>query len=132
MKTSTIRNAMITIAVVSVFSLTGCVSTSTPEPSPTVIGSMNQVIAPVTVNVEDLQGALVELDKGNTINIVVKDSTVASWKAEIKNSKIAEFTSGSDEDDLFLNPSLKGLEKGTTEVKLYNDVNDVTFTVQVN
>lgn len=130
MRNQTLYIAAISTSILATLALTGC--SSTPTETPNTVGVMNQqVIAPITVNLSDIQNADIEVTSGNTINLNVQDGTETGWKADIKDNKIVEYTPGTDKDGVTTNPSLKALNKGTTKVKIYNDVNDVTFTVIV-
>lgn len=130
MKTSVFHTALtVGVAITAALSLTGCTTTTTNQPETT--GVMNEVVAPVTVNIADMQNGEVEVDAGNVVSVNVGMSEVSSWKAKISDETIVEFTPGAELDTYNTNPSFKGLKKGSTEVTMFNDVNDVTFTITV-
>ncbi|GAA1932383.1 hypothetical protein GCM10009775_25510 [Microbacterium aoyamense] len=111
------------VAVLAVaFALTACTSAGTP------------VIAPVTMDVNDLQGATVDLKVGQVLNINTGSLAVTSYSGEVEDTSIAEFVKGSDTQDAQFNPGVKGLAEGSTKVVLSNSdggIEDVTFTVDV-
>lgn len=130
MKTSVFHTALtVGVAITAALSLSGCTNTTTTKPETT--GVMNEVVAPVTVNIADMQNGEVEVDAGNVVSVNVGMSEVSSWKAKISDETIVEFTPGAELDTYNTNPSFKGLKKGSTEVTMFNDVNDVTFTITV-
>lgn len=130
MKNSAFYTALTTsVALTASLMLTGCTTTTQTEPENT--GVMNEVIAPVTVNIADMQNGEVEVDVNNIVSVNVGMSQVSSWKAKISDETIVEFTPGAELDTYNTNPSFKGLKTGSTEVTMFNDVNDVTFTITV-
>ena len=91
--------------------------------------SDGDVIAPVTMEVDDLQNATVDLVVGDT-----GDVPVDSYAGEIADTSVAEFTPGRVEDDATFNPGVTGLSAGSTEVLMSNVDNGdeaITFTVVV-
>lgn len=130
MKNSVFHTAFTSsVVLATALLLTGCTSNTSTEPEAT--GVMNEVIAPVTVNIADMQNGEVEVDAGNIVSVNVGMSQVSSWKAKISDEAIVEFTPGAELDTYNTNPSFKGLKPGSTEVTMFNDVNDVTFTITV-
>jgi len=104
-------------------SLSACAQ-STPTP----------VIAPVTMDVNDLQGATVDLVVGQVLNINTGDLAVDSYSGEVADSAVAEFVAGREDDGATFNPGVKALAEGSTQVELSNSdggIQDVTFTVDV-
>ncbi|WP_194408734.1 hypothetical protein [Microbacterium cremeum] len=93
------------------------------------------VIAPVTRDAGSLQGATVELEVGQVLNIDTGDLAVDSYRGEVADPSIARFTPGREEDGATFNPGVEGLAEGRTEVVLSNSgggIQDVTFTVEVS
>ena len=92
------------------------------------------VIAPVTMDAGDLQGATVELVVGQVLNINTGDLAVDSYSGEVADTAVAEFVKGYEEGGATYNPGVKALAEGSTEVVLSNSdggIQDLTFTVEV-
>jgi len=92
------------------------------------------VIAPVTVDANDLQGATVDLVVGQVLNINTGDLAVDSYSGEVADPSIAEFVKGYEQGGATFNPGVKALAEGSTEVVMSNSVGgiqDLTFTVEV-
>ncbi|MET2012808.1 hypothetical protein ABXJ56_14795 [Microbacterium chocolatum] len=111
---------------VGLFSLAACASQD-PAPTP--------VIAPVTVDVGDLQGETVDLVVGQVLNINTGDLAVDSYSGEVSDTAVAEFTAGREEGGTVFNPGVTALAEGSTTVVLENSdggIEPVTFTVDVS
>ena len=111
--------------------------TGTPSPTPTASPSTPPppVIAPVTVDVGDLQGTTVELVVGQSLNITTGDLAVDSYSAEVDDPTVAEFVPGRVDGSASFNPGVTALAPGSTEVVLSNTdggIQDVTFSVSVS
>lgn len=92
------------------------------------------VIAPVTRDVGSLQGATVQLEVGQVLNINTGDLAVDSYRGEVDDPSVARFVPGREEDGATFNPGVEGLAEGETTVVLSNTdggIQDVTFTVEV-
>lgn len=93
------------------------------------------VIAPVTENVNDLQGATVELVVGQVLDIDTGSLAVDSYRGAVEDPAVAEFVAGRDEGGATYNPGVEALAPGSTTVVLSNSdggIQDVTFTVEVS
>ena len=93
------------------------------------------VIAPVTVDANDLQGGTVELVVGQVLNINTGDLAVDSYSGEVADPSVAEFVKGYEQDGTTYNPGVKAIAEGSTEVVLSNSdggIQDLTFTVDVS
>jgi hypothetical protein len=93
------------------------------------------VIAPVTMDVGDLQGTTVELVVGQALNITTGDLAVDSYTGEIDDPTVAEFVPGREDGSATYNPGVLALAPGSTEVVLSNTdggIQDVTFSVSVS
>jgi hypothetical protein len=109
------------IVVSAVFSLSAC-SPTTP------------VIAPVTVEANDLQGTNVDLVVGQVLNINTGDLAVDSYTAEIADGAILEFTQGREDGSAVFNPGFTAKAVGETEVTMTNEqggIQPLEFTVTV-
>ena len=92
------------------------------------------VVAPVTVNVNDLQGATVEVALNQVINIDTGDLAVDSYTAEIADGSVVEFVQGKEDGGATFNPGLKPLKVGETAVTMTNEqggIQPLEFTVKV-
>lgn len=91
------------------------------------------VVAPVIVDLNEVDGTTVEVAVGNTIDLTGDDETYADWGADIADESIVAFTPGKDDGSARFNPGLDALAVGETEVSLDNTATDatVTFTVKV-
>lgn len=92
------------------------------------------VIAPVTMDANDLQGATVDLVVGQVLNINTGSLAVDSYSGEVADPSVAEFVEGYEEDGTTYNPGVKALADGSTTVVMSNStggIQDLTFTVEV-
>lgn len=116
--------AFVAAAVVATFALSGC------SPS----GGDDEVIAPVIMSAEELQGASVELRVGQGLDITTGDLAPDSYSAEIADTAVASFSAGGERDGATFNPGIMGESAGETEVTLTNEqggIQPVEFTVTV-
>lgn len=93
------------------------------------------VIAPVTMDANDLQGATVDLVVGQVLNINTGDLAVDSYTGEVADTSVAEFVPGREDGTATFNPGVKALAEGSTEVVLANSnggIQNLTFTVDVS
>lgn len=101
---------------------------STDEP----IGG--DVIAPVTMEANDLQGASVDLIVGQVLNINTGDLAVDSYSGEVADPSVAEFTQGRKDGSAEFNPGVTALAVGETKVTMTNEqggIQPLEFTVVV-
>ncbi|MGK0742217.1 hypothetical protein ACSHWG_10095 [Leucobacter sp. Z1108] len=120
------------IALLSVLALSttlaACGANAAEEP----IGG--DVIAPVTMEANDLQGAEVELLVGQALNINTGDLAVDSYTGEVADPSVAEFSPGRNDGSAEFNPGVIALATGTTEVTMTNEqggIQPLEFTVVV-
>jgi outer membrane murein-binding lipoprotein Lpp len=114
--------------IATVFALAGCAPAASEEP----IGG--DIIAPVTMSANDLQGTDVELLVGQVLNINTDSLAVDSYTGEVADSMVAEFVPGEKKDDTEFNPGVRALSTGTTEVTMTNEqggIQPLEFTVTV-
>lgn len=115
-------------AAVLVLGVSACGSSSGDAP----IGG--DVIAPVTMSVNELQGADVELLVGQVLNINTDSLAVDSYQGEVSDTKVARFVEGKVDGSATFNPGVEGLAEGTAEVTMVNDqggIQPLEFTVTV-
>lgn len=126
-------------AVVIAVSLAGCAGGADPHPS----GSSQQegtpiggdIVAPVTMDANDLQGAEVDLVVGQMLNIDTGSLAVDSYSGEVSDPKLAEFVPGRDEGSAKFNPGVSALEPGTVRVMMTNEqdgIQPLEFTVVIS
>jgi hypothetical protein len=124
--------AIVALAGAAVFSLSACsTASSTPESSETTEESGSTVIAPVIVDVADLDGSTVDVQEGNFIDVNVPMDSEALWTAKIADEMILSFTPGGTDGGAVFNPGFEALGVGTTEVTMTDGTTTVTFTVNV-
>lgn len=116
-------------AVALVLSLAGCGGQAAEEP----VGK--DVIAPITMSVNDLQGATVELVTGQVLNIDTDSLAVDSYSGEVADPAVAEFVAGRSDGGAEFNPGITALAPGSTEVTMTNEqdgIQPLSFTVEVS
>lgn len=92
------------------------------------------VIAPVTMSVNELQGAEVELVVGQALNIVTDSLAVDSYTGQVVDARVAEFIAGRDDGSAEFNPGVTALSVGSTKVTMTNaqgGIQPLEFTVKV-
>lgn len=93
------------------------------------------VIAPVTMDANDLQGETVQLVVGQVLDIDTGDLAVDSYSGEVADTSVAEFVPGRKDGGSTFNPGVTALAAGSTEVVLTNadgGIQPLTFTVEVS
>ena len=122
---------ILTAALVVVASLTACsddlVRSGDTSADTTSVGG--QVIAPVIVELTELDGTTVTVPLGNVV--VVNADAPASWTATVADESIATFTPGSDDGSAVFNPGFAPLQAGSTTVTMSDGTTTVTFTLDV-
>lgn len=124
------RAAFGTAAIVALsLMLTGCGGQAADDP----IGG--DVIAPVTMSADELQGATVELLAGQVLNIDTGSLAVDSYAGEVADPAVAEFVPGRSDGSAEFNPGVTALAPGSTEVTLTNEqggIQPLEFSVEVS
>ena len=90
--------------------------------------------APIVMDVGELQGASVDLNVDQVLDINTGDLAVDSYSGNVADPTVAEFIKGRIEGDASYNPGVRAAAPGTTTVTLSNvngGIQDVTFTVTV-
>jgi len=125
------RIAFATVAVAAAVALTACSSPSS-SPSETPIGG--DIVAPVTMEANDLQGATVDLVVGQVLNINTGDLAVDSYTGEVADTDVATFTEGHEDASASFNPGVEAVGVGETTVTMTNSdggIQPLEFTVVV-
>lgn len=125
-RSSLFRTAVGVVAICAGLSLTGCSSGDADG------GGDAGTIAPVIVDIHEIDGTTVEVTQGNVIDLIGDDETYLDWTAEISDPEVVEFTPGKDDGSAQFNPGLTALSVGDTEVTLDNSTSGetVAFTVE--
>ncbi len=92
------------------------------------------VMAPVTMGVNELQGERVELIVGQVLNIDTESLPADSYTGEVADAAVAEFTPGGIDSSAEFNPGVKALKTGETTVVMTNEqggIQPLEFTVVV-
>lgn len=107
-------------------SLVSCSSDSTDEQPG------ENVIAPVTMHIDDLSGAHVELVMDQILNINTDHTGETNYAVEIADPTVVEFFQGYTDGSAVFNPGFQPLGKGSTEVTMQEpDGESVTFDIEV-
>lgn len=120
-------------AAVLAVTLAACSGGSSTSESEEPIGG--DIIAPVTMEANDLQGAEVDLVVGQVLNINTGDLAVDSYTGEVADPAVAEFTPGGSSGGAEFNPGVTALAPGSTEVTMTNaqgGIQPLEFTVVVS
>lgn len=128
------KQKLIALAAVATMALalSACGSGGSTNAGDAPIGG--DVIAPVTMGVNELQGAEVELVVGQVLNIDTESLAVDSYEGEVADPAIAEFTNGRIDASAEFNPGVTALAEGTTQVVMVNEqggIQALEFTVTV-
>jgi len=130
--------ALAAAAVLSV-TLAGCAGSSDTAPAPDPSGNEEpiggDIVAPISIDANDLQGATVDLIVGQALNINTGDLAVDSYTGEVADPSVAEFTAGKIDETAEFNPGVTALAVGTTEVTMTNEqggIQPLQFTVVVS
>lgn len=140
--------AIAALAGVGMFGLSAC-SNSTPVPpinqestivpetpvsTPSSSASAGvQVIAPITVNMTEINNTTQSLKVGEVLNLNVADQDPSVWSGVSSDPASATVTEGSDSNGVRMNPGVTGTKEGTSTVTFTNSFSKevVTFTVVV-
>lgn len=124
--------------VAAALTLAGCAGETTPSGSPSSSAPSESpatpVIAPVTMDAGDLQGATVDLVVGQVLNIDTGDLAVDSYTGEVADTAVAVFVQGREDGSAVFNPGIEARSAGTTEVTMTNaqgGIQPLQFTVEV-
>jgi len=121
------------VVVAAAMGLAACSAPAAPSPAPsTPIGG--DIVAPVTMAANDLQGASVDLVVGQALNITTGDLAVDSYTGEVADTAVATFVAGREEGGATFNPGVTAVAEGTTAVTMTNadgGIQPLEFTVVV-
>ncbi|WP_291036706.1 hypothetical protein [Herbiconiux sp.] len=120
--------------VAVVVGLSACSSTPAGTSSSSEAPIGGDVITPLTVEANDLQGETVDLVVGQVLNINTGDLATDSYTGEVADTSVASFVKGTSGGSAETNPGVEALAVGETEVTLTNadgGIQPLTFTVVV-
>ena len=89
------------------------------------------MIAPVTVDVANLEGTTVDVQEGNFIYVNVPKDSEALWTATIADEMILSFSPGGTDGSSVSTPGFNALAVGTTKVTMTDGMTTVNFTANV-
>ena len=92
------------------------------------------VVAPIVVNAEDMQGAVVAVPLNSMLVINTGDLAVDSYTATIDDESIASFVQGKDDAGASFNPGFTPKKVGETEITMTNEqggIQPLRFTLKV-
>ncbi len=115
--------AIIALSIGATVGLSACAAPNTP------------VIAPVTKDVGQLQGATVDLVVGQVLNINTNDLAVDSYTGKVDDPSVVKFEAGRVEGGTTYNPGFTALAEGSTQVVMTNangGIQPLTFTIEVS
>lgn len=119
--------ASLAIALAAMLGLSACSSPAVPDGK--------SVIAPVSMEANDLQGKTIDLVVGQVLNINTGDLKTDSYSGSVADGKVATFSAGSAKEGLVLNPGVEGVSVGETAVTMTNTnggIQPLEFTVKVS
>lgn len=123
-----LRTGALALAAGAMIALVGCAASDDAADA----GSTG-TIAPVIVDINEIDGTTIQVVEGNVIDLTGDDDTYLDWTADIADTSVVEFTPGKDDGSAQFNPGLTALSPGESEVALDNSASGdtVTFTVEV-
>lgn len=128
-------------AAIAAVALTGCTSAETvdPTPAPVVTPEETQtpiggdIVSPISLSPEELNGTTQNVVIGQVVNVVVDDPSV--WTAASEDSTVVVATQGQvmTAENAGMNPGFTAEKIGKTNVTLTNSTTGevVTFTIVV-
>lgn len=111
-------------AVAAALLLTACSSEPGSDP----------VVAPVMMEVSELEGATVDLGIGQSLRIDTGSLAVDSYTGEVADPSVAKFIAGREDASATFFPGVEALAAGTTKVTMKNEqggIEQIEFTVSV-
>lgn len=93
-----------------------------------------EIIAPVTMSVNELQGEEIDLLVGQVLNINTDSLDVDSYTGQSSDTEVAEFVEGRKDDSAEFNPGVTAVSPGRAEITMVNaqaGIQPLSFTVNV-
>jgi hypothetical protein len=124
--------AITAISAAGIFGLAACsTGASTDQDADTDNGGTTQMIGPVVVDVEALDGTTQMLNEGQVLDITTGDLDPADFTATIADTMVASFEAGGTEGSATFNPGITGLASGTTKVALTDTASGTVYNFTV-
>lgn len=107
--------AALTLAAAATFGMAACASPApAPEPTEEVIGG--DVVAPIELSYQDINGQTIELVVGQVINIDYGGINDGEITVDISDPTVVEYTDAKFEDGVQFSAGLTALSGGETKV----------------
>ena len=105
--------AVVAIAATASFGLSAC-ATPAPEPTETAIGG--DIVAPIELNYQDIDGQTLELVVGQVVNINYGGINDGEIEVSISDPKVVEYSPAAYENDTEFSAGLLALSGGESTV----------------
>ena len=105
--------AVAAIATVATFGLSAC-STPAPEPTQSAIGG--DIVAPIEINYQDIDGQTISLVVGQVVNINYGGINDGEITVAISDKKVVEYSAAAYENDTQFSAGLLALSGGESTV----------------
>ena len=111
----TLRKVAVVAAIASVatFGLSAC---ATPAPEPTQSSIGGDIVAPIEINYQDIDGQTIELVVGQVVNINYGGINDGEIEVAISDKKVVEYSAASYENDTQFSAGLMALSGGESTV----------------
>lgn len=128
------------IASVAMFGLAACSSSPAPAPTtpvapaestPSESASDMTVIAPVTVNLTEINNTTQTLKVGQVLNLNVPDEDPSVWSGVSSAPEVAVVSEGSKTADVTMNPGVEAATEGRSTVTFTNSFTQEVITFEV-
>lgn len=103
------------IASVATFGLSAC---ATPAPEPTQSSIGGDIVAPIEINYQDIDGQTLSLVVGQVVNINYGGINDGEIEVSISDKKVVEYSAASYENDTQFSAGLLALSGGDSTVTL--------------
>lgn len=105
--------AVVAIAAAASFGMSAC-ATPAPEPTETTIGG--DIVAPIELNYQDIDGQTLELVVGQVVNINYGGINDGEVEVAISDPKVVEYSAAAYENDTQFSAGLLALSGGESTV----------------
>ncbi|AXE53745.1 hypothetical protein [Aurantimicrobium sp. MWH-Uga1] len=105
--------AVVAIAAAASFGMSAC-ATPAPEPTETTIGG--DIVAPIELNYQDIDGQTLELVVGQVVNINYGGINDGEVEVSISDPKVVEYSAAAYENDTQFSAGLLALSGGESTV----------------
>lgn len=132
--------AGVAIAGVAMFGLAACSNEPAPAPTATIPAEnvpaetpsdSMEVMAPVTVNLTEINDTTQTLKVGQVLNLNVADEDPSVWSGVSSEPMVAIVTEGSAVDGVVMNPGVQAGEEGRSTVTFTNSFTQEVVTFEV-